>query len=340
MDKIIAFGEILLRLSTQDNSRFVQARSFAANYGGSEFNVIMSLADFGKKTAFISKLPKNVFGNQILEEMRKKAIETNDIIRSNGRLGLYFMEKGNAVRSSCVLYDRENSLFANISSAEFDWDRILDAAKWFHWSGITPAVSQEAANVCKEALAVAKSKNITVSCDLNYRSKLWNYGKQPQDIMPELLRYTDVILGDLDTACMMTGMEKLNPDYSNLESIAFAYDHFLENFPNVSYMGTTLRYSLSASHQKIGGILYDKNHCYSSRLWDILPVVDRVGTGDAFMAGLIHGLLEPEASSQYAVDFATAACSFKHTVNGDYGIASVEEIEKMITQKGQALVDR
>ncbi|EIJ40754.1 sugar kinase, ribokinase [Galbibacter orientalis DSM 19592] len=340
MKKVVTFGEIMLRLSTERHLRFSQANSFLATYGGSEFNVAVSLSNFKINTEFVTSIPNNELGMRTLEEIRKKNVGSHFIQKQGKRLGVYYLETGAASRGSSVLYDREDSSFTTLKTGTIDWDTIFKNASWFHWSGISPGASEAVANVCLEAVKAAKKRGVKVSCDLNYRSKLWSYGKEPAEIMPELLRYNDLVLGDIDTACLMTGIDKINPDYSNTKALPQVYNYFLKHFPNIEFMATTLRYSVNASHQKIGGIFYDKNKAYIASQREVIPVVDRVGSGDAFMGGLIYGLIAKPYNFQYAIDFAAAACCLKHSISGDYNLVSVSEVENLILGNEAALVAR
>jgi 2-dehydro-3-deoxygluconokinase len=229
---------------------------------------------------------------------------------------------------------------ATIEKGIINWEKIFEGATWFHWSGITPAISQTAADACLEAIQVAHKLGLTISCDLNYRSKLWQYGKTPSEVMPELLHLTNIILGDIDTAYFMLGQDKVNPNYQEEKSLPFLYNKLFDLCANLKTVATTLRYSVSASHQRIGGILYDKNTIFSSVVREATPVVDRVGSGDAFMGGLIYGLIKNPDNKQRIVDFAVAACSLKHSIAGDYNLVTLKEVENMIDGDGNALVSR
>ncbi|WP_299114058.1 sugar kinase [uncultured Winogradskyella sp.] len=330
MEKVVTFGELMLRLSTERFLRFSQAKSFNATYGGGEFNVAVSLANFGIASEFVTKLPNNEIGQTALRELRKRSVDSNNVIFGGDRLGIYFLETGAGTRPSNVLYDRANSAMANIKKGTFDWDDILKNATWFHWSGITPAISVGAAKECLEAVKTAKKLGITISCDLNYRSKLWKYGKSPKEVMPELLKYSNIILGDIDTASFMLGIDKVNPNYQNLKTLPILYNKIFEICPELEIMSTTLRYSVSASHQRIGGILYDKRNIYDADIKEVTPVVDRVGSGDAYMGGLIYGLLKHSNDKQKALNIAVASCCLKHTIYGDYNLISMNEIEKFL----------
>ncbi len=330
MNKVVAFGEILLRLSTERHLRFSQAKTFSANYGGGEFNVAVSLANYGVDTEFVTRLPDNEIGHTALQEIRKMNVSAQNISFGGDRLGIYFLETGAGSRGSNVIYDRANSSIATIPKGTFDWPKIFEGKTGFHWSGITAAISEQAATECLEAIKAAHALGLTVSCDLNYRSKLWKYGKKPSDIMPEMLRYCHVVLGDIDTAYLMLGLEKVNPEYTDENSLLNHYSKLKTHCPELKIAATTLRYSVSASHQRIGGILYDGQTIYKAAVKEVTPVVDRVGTGDAFMGGLLYGLISNSGNHQRTIDFAVAACCLKHTIVGDYNLATLTEIENSI----------
>jgi 2-dehydro-3-deoxygluconokinase len=330
MKKVVTFGEILLRFSTERHLRFSQAESYKATYGGGEFNVAVSLANYGLTAEFVTRLPNNELGACALKEMRKLNVGCQNVLFGGERLGLYFLETGASTRASNVIYDRANSAMATITKGTINWHEILKEATWFHWSGITPALSECAAEACMEAILVAHELGLTISTDLNYRSKLWNYGKEPKEVMPEMLKYSNIILGDIDTAYFMLGIDKVKPDYSNNDSLPDLYNKMYECCPELKTAVTTLRYSLSASHQKIGGILYDGEKIFNAEVQDVTPVVDRVGSGDAFMGGLIYGLNETTDNKQRALNIAVAACCLKHTIAGDYNLITLQEIEKLL----------
>lgn len=340
MQKVVTFGEIMLRLSTENHLRFSQANSFTANYGGGEFNVAVSLSNYGIPTEFVTRLPENDLGQAALMNIRKHKVSSEHIVFGGDRLGIYFLETGAGIRGSKVVYDRNRSAIAEIEVGMIDWERVFHNTSVFHWSGVTPAISQNAADVCLEAIKVAHKMGILITADLNYRSKLWQYGKQPKDVMPELLKYSNVILGDIDTAFMMLGKEKVNPDYKNTNSLAQYYDRLFEHCPHLNYVATTLRYSVSASHQRIGGLFYDKKNLYKSVVREVTPVVDRVGSGDAFMAGIIYGLLNVDFDAQQIIDFAVAACCLKHTIQGDFNLVTREEVEALANGDGSGIVSR
>ena len=340
MNKVVTFGEIMLRLSTERHLRFEQAKAFTASYGGGEFNVAVSLANYGVNAEFVTRIPENEIGACALKEMRKMNVESKNIIFGGDRLGIYYLETGAGTRGSNVVYDRAHSSMATIEKGAVDWEKVLEGATWFHWSGITPAISESAAEACLEAVKVAHKLGLTISCDLNYRSKLWQYGKTPSEVMPEILHYSNVILGDIDTAYFMLGIPKVNPNYQDTKSLPALYNKLFELCLNLKIAATTLRYSVSASHQRIGGILFDGKSIYDAAVKEVTPVVDRVGSGDAFMGGLIYGLLEFQNNNQRALDFAVAACCLKHTIAGDYNLVTLKEVENMLDGDGAGLVSR
>lgn len=338
--KVVAFGELMLRLSTDHHLRFSQSNYFMANYGGGEFNVAVSLVNYGIPAAFVTRLPDNDIGKSALNEIRSHNVSSDHIIYGGERLGIYFLETGAGMRGSKVVYDRRNSAIAEIEVGMIDWEKVFKNASVFYWSGLTPAISQRAANVCLEAVKIAKKMGLLIATDLNYRSKLWKYGKDPKDIMPELLKYSNVILGDLDTAFMMLGMDKVNPNYKSTDSLPRYYNSIFEQCPELKYMATTLRYSVSASHQQIGGLFYDKETIYKSDIRDVTPVVDRVGTGDAFMGGILYGILQDNFDPQYTINFAVAACRLKHTIAGDANLATLEEVQEIAKGNSSGIVSR
>lgn len=340
MSKVVAFGEIMLRFSTERHLRFSQAKGFTASYGGGEFNVCASLANYGIDAEFVTRLPENEIGACAVQEMRKMNVESKNIVYGGERLGTYYLETGAGTRGSNVVYDRAHSSMATIQKGTIDWKKVLKGATWFHFSGITAAISQSAAEACLEAIQVAHELGLTISCDLNYRSKLWQYGKTPSEVMPELLKYSNVILGDIDTAYFMLGIPKVNPDYQDEKSLPSLYSKLYELCPNLKTVATTLRYSVSASHQRIGGILFDGKTIFNAAVQEVTPVIDRVGSGDAFMGGLIYGLVEYKEDKQKALDFAVAACCLKHTIAGDYNLVTLKEVENMAGGNSAGLVSR
>ncbi|WP_375253054.1 PfkB family carbohydrate kinase [Dokdonia donghaensis] len=330
MSKVVTFGEIMLRLSTERFLRFSHAKTFGATYGGGEFNVAVSLNNLGVPAEFVTRLPYNEIGDTALQEIKKLGVGDTHIHRGGDRLGIYFLETGAGTRASNVVYDRAGSSMATVTKGAFDWETIFKGASWFHWSGITPAISEQAALECLEAVKMAKKMGLTISTDLNYRSKLWKWGKEPHEVMPELLKYSNLILGDIDTAYFMLGEPKVQPNYHDEKSLPVLYDKLFKMCPDLKQVATTLRYSVSASHQRIGGILYDGDQIYKAHVQEVTPVVDRVGSGDAFMGGLAYGLIDKPMDKQRAIDIAVASCCLKHTIYGDYNLVSLQDIERFM----------
>lgn len=339
MKCIVAFGEMMMRLSPPENLRFFQANSFETSYSGAEFNTLASLQRWGLSTQFVTKLPDNDFGDKAISEINRYQVGDKHIIKGGKRLGIYFLEKGSAIRHSKVIYDRAESAVATIQGGEIDWEEVLSNASWFHWSGITPGISEEAARECLLACKAAKKLNLKISCDLNYRSTLWKWGKEPQEVLPELLALTNVILGDLATLNKMLGKQSIDPDYKKPDTLKEYYDEILKVCPQLEFLPTTLRYSESASHQKIGGMMYAKGEIITSEVKEIIPVVDRLGTGDTFMAGILYGL-NKELAYQETLDFAVATCAYKHTMTGDINVASLDEVYAIMKGDLSALIKR
>jgi 2-dehydro-3-deoxygluconokinase len=336
MKKVVTFGEIMLRLSPAENLRFSQVNNFDVVYGGGESNVAVSLANYGVPVEFVTRLPKNDLGECALMEMRKRGVGTQHIAFGGDRLGIYFLETGAVSRGSKVVYDRAHSAIAEIESGMINWDSVFDGVEWFHWTGITPAISQGAADVCLEAVKAASAKGITISTDLNYRAKLWSYGGDREAIMTELTSYCDVILGNEEDAEKHFGIHPEGLDvYKHGHEVKAASfksvcEQMMNKFPKAKKVITTLRGSISASHNTWAGVLYDGKKMYETRQYQITHIVDRVGGGDSFMGGLIYGLLNYPENDQNALDFAVAASCLKHTIKGDANLVTVEEVEKLM----------
>ncbi|MCH4822420.1 sugar kinase [Gramella lutea] len=339
MKSIVAFGEMMMRLSPPGHLRFFQANEFEVSYSGAEFNTLASLQRWGLSTQFVTKLPDNDFGNKAISEISRYQVGSDHIVQGGNRLGIYFLEKGSAIRHSKVIYDRAESAVAQIEKDDIDWTKVFSNASWFHWSGITPGISAEAARECLKACKIARKMGLKISCDLNYRSTLWKWGKQPNEVLPEILGITNVILGDLATLFKMLGKKEIKPDYKKPETLKVFYDEILNSCPHLEFLPTTLRYSESASHQKIGGIMYASGKLITSEVKEILPVVDRLGTGDAFMAGIIYGL-HKNLDYPEILDFSVATSAYKHTMTGDINIASLEEIYAIMKGDLSALIKR
>ena len=336
MKRVVTFGEIMLRLSPPGFLRFSQSTSFDVVYGGGESNVAVSLANYGVSVDFVTRLPKNDIGDCALMEMRKRNVGTDKIIFGGDRLGIYFLETGAVSRGSKVVYDRAHSAIAEIKPGMINWKEVFNDVEWFHWTGITPAISQGAADVCLEAVKVASEMGITISTDLNYRAKLWKYGVEPKAIMTELTSYCDIILGNEEDAEKHFGIKPDGLDITTqghevkAEAFLSVCKQMMEKFPKAKKVITTLRGSISASHNTWAGVLYDGTTMYESPQYQITDIVDRVGGGDSFMGGLIYGLLNYPKDDQNALNFAVAASCLKHTIKGDANLVTVEEVEKLM----------
>lgn len=345
-NRVLTFGEIMLRLATPGFKRFSQAKSLDVIYGGGESNVAVSLANFGIPVRFVTRLPQNDLGESALMELRKYGIETNFIARGGNRLGIYFLETGAVSRGSKVIYDRAYSAMAEIEPGMIDWEAAFENVGWFHWTGITPAISASAAKVCLEAVRVAEKKGITISTDLNYRAKLWNYGGNREQIMTELTSYCDIILGNEEDSEKHFGIKPEGLDVSrdgehlDSENFVSVCEQMMAKFPKAKKVITTLRGSISASHNTWAGIMFDGNQLFKTKQYNITHIVDRVGGGDSFMAGLIYGLLSYPSDSQQALDFAVAASCLKHTIIGDFNLVTKEEVEKLVNGDGSGRVSR
>lgn len=346
MSKVTTFGEIMLRLSPPVNLRFSQANSFDIVYGGGESNVAVSLANYGVPVDFVTRLPENDLGACAMMEMRKRGVGIEHIAYGGDRLGIYFLETGAVSRGSKVVYDRAHSSMAEIQVGMIDWDAVFEGVSWFHWTGITPAISQGAADACLEAVKIASQKGITISTDLNYRAKLWKYGKPSEPIMTELTAYCDIILGNEEDAEKHFGIipEELNittqGDQVKAEAFHSVCEQMMKKFPKAKKVITTLRGSISASHNTWAGILYDGENIYTSPQYQITHIVDRVGGGDSFMGGLIYGLLKYPEDDQNALNFAVAASCLKHTIKGDANLATIAEVEKLMSGDASGRVAR
>lgn len=341
--RVVSFGEIMLRLSTPGYQRFSQATSFDATYGGGEANIAVSLSNYGMDSSFVTALPKNDIGRACHMDLRKYGVDTKHIQFGGERMGIYFLETGAVSRASKVVYDRAYSSFSDVKPGQFNWDEIFEGVTWFHWTGITPAVSQGAADACLEAIKAANKKGITVSVDLNYRKNLWNYGKTAGDVMPELVAGCDVVLGNEEDAAMVLGIRPEGVDVTGGHVEAEAYrsvsQQIMKKFPRVKKVITTLRGSINANHNSWSGVLYDGKNLFTAPTYQITHIVDRVGGGDSFMGGLIYGLLTYK-DDEKALQFATAASCLKHTVFGDFNQVSVEEVEKLMSGDASGRVSR
>lgn len=346
MSKVVTFGEIMLRLATPDYLRFSQATSLSATFGGGEANVAVSLANYGTEVEFVTRLPQNDIAEACKAELRKHGVGTKHIIHGGERLGIYFLETGAVARPSKVVYDRAHSSISTIERGMIDWEEVFHDADWFHWTGITPAISASAAEVCLEACQAANKMGVTVSCDLNFRKNLWKYGKTAAEIMPELVACCDVILGNEEDAEKVFGIKPEGFDVTatqgDVDAAAFrsVCTQLMERFPRAKKVIITLRGSINANHNTWGGVLFNGEKLYESPRYDITHIVDRVGGGDSFMGGLIYGLREFKGDDQRALNFAVAASALKHTIYGDFNLVTVAEVENLIKGDGSGRVSR
>ena len=345
MKKVVSFGEIMLRLATPGYSRFIQSNALNATFGGGEANIAVSLANYGIPTEFVTRLPQNDIADWCISDLRKYNVGTSHILRGGERVGIYFLETGAVARASKVVYDRAHSSVADIKPGMIDWEAIFKDAEWFHWTGITPAISQGAADVCLEAIKVANRMGVTVSTDLNYRKNLWKYGKSAQEVMPALVEGCDVILGNEEDAEKVFGIKPEGFDVTatagevNPKEFESVCKQLIKRFPRAKKVVITLRGSINANHNTWGGCLYS-DKLYMSQCYDITHIVDRVGGGDSFMGGLIYGLLTYKDDDQKALEFAAAASCLKHTVYGDYNMVTVQEVENLMGGDGSGRVSR
>lgn len=345
MTKIVTFGEIMLRLSTPGYLRFSQSKQFDATFGGGEANVAVSLANYGMECEFVTRFPDNDIAKSCIKDLHSYGVGTKYSVIGGERLGIYFLETGAVARPSKVVYDRAHSAISEITPGMIDWDEAFKGADWFHWTGITPAISQGAADVCLEAIAAAKRAGITVSCDLNYRKNLWKYGKSASEVMPKLVEGCDIILGNEEDAEKVFGIKPEGFDVTNggeIDSAKFesVCSQLMKRFPNAKKVIITLRGSINANHNTWGGVLYDGKELIISKRYDITHIVDRVGGGDSFMGGLIYGLITFPQDPERALNFAVAASALKHTIFGDYNQVSVAEVENLLKGDGSGRVNR
>jgi 2-dehydro-3-deoxygluconokinase len=341
--KIVSFGEIMLRLSTMGFTRFVQAQDLNITYGGGEANVSVSLANYGMESFFVTKLPKHEIGQSALNHLRRFGVNTDYIVRGGERIGIYFLESGASQRSSKVIYDRANSAIAGIKKGEIDWTMVFKNTDWFHWTGITPAISQDVREVLTDACIVAKKMGIMISCDLNFRAKMWTK-KEAQSIMVPLMEYVNVCISNEEDAEKSLGLKagKTNVEKGQIDQDGyFLLAQTLKQKYNFDSVAITLRESFSASRNGWSALLLDNRDCsvpYRSKKYDI-EIVDRVGGGDSFASGLIYGLLN-KSNTKEALEFAVAASCLKHSIPGDFNLVSLEEVEKLLKSGGSGRVER
>ncbi|MDD6273195.1 MAG: sugar kinase [Clostridiaceae bacterium] len=338
--RVITFGEIMLRLAPEGYYRFVQAESFGATYGGGEANVAVSLANFGLDAAFVTKLPRHEIGQAAVNSLRRYGVDTSLITRGGDRVGIYFLEKGASQRPSKVIYDRAGSSIATAEASDFDWDAIFEGADWFHFTGITPALGTGIAEICLDACRAAKARGIKISCDLNYRKKLWTRD-EARRVMSKLCEYVDVCIANEEDAKDVFGIEAENTDITggclNHDGYKSVARQLADRF-HFETVAITLRTSISASENNWAAMLYTDEKYYFSREYNI-KIVDRVGGGDSFGAGLIYSILSGKAS-QDALEFAVAASCLKHSIEGDFNQVSVAEVETLSGGDGSGRVQR
>ncbi len=340
MGKIVTLGEIMLRLSTPGHSRFIQSDSFDVVYGGGEANVAVSCANYGHEAYFVTKLPKHEIGQAAVNALRRFGVHTDYITRGGDRIGIYYLESGSAMRPSKVIYDRAHSSIAEAEAVDFDFDTIMKGADWFHWSGITPAISDKAAVLTRLACEAAKRHGVMVSVDLNFRKKLWS-SEKAQSVMRPLMQYVDVCIGNEEDAELCLGFKpeaNVEAGQTDAEGYKGIFRQMAEEF-GFKYVISTLRESYSASHNGWKGMIYDGKEFYVSRHYDIAPIVDRVGGGDSFSGGIIHGLLTKKTQAE-ALEFAVAASALKHTIPGDFNMVSTTEVEALAGGDASGRVQR
>lgn len=341
--RVVTFGEIMIRLKPPGVERFFQTPLLEATYGGGEANVAVSLANYGIDVDYVTVLPRNVLGDECVKELRRYGVNTSKFVRGDGRMGLYFLEAGANQLPSKVVYDRADSAIALAKPGDIDWDHVFHDVDWFHITGITPAISESAMQLSLESVEKAKAKNITVSCDLNYRKNLWKYGKKAHEVMRELARYVDVAIANEEDVQKSLGIhvEGVEVESGSLdrEKYRILSDKVLDAYPDMKIIGITLRESINADKNGWAACLNDRAHFIESTRYEITDIVDRVGGGDSFSGGLIFGLNHYETHEE-ALEFAVAASCLKHSIGGDFNRVSVDDVEKLMGGDGSGRVMR
>lgn len=340
MGTVVTFGEIMLRLAPEGYYRFFQNDRLQATFGGGEANVAVSLANFGVNSKFVTKLPAHAIGEGAVSALRGLGVDTGSIVRGGERIGIYYLEKGASQRGSVCIYDRAHSAIQEAEPGDFDWDRIFDGAEWFHFTGITPALGPNLVNICLDACKAAKTKGIKISCDLNYRNKLWTR-QQAREAMTKLCEYVDVCISNEEDAKDVFGIEAEGSDITGGKLDREGYKSVAKQLADrfeFEKVAITLRTSISANDNDWQGMLYDGSDYYFSKQYH-LHIVDRVGGGDSFGAGLIYSLLNGY-SSQESIEFAVAASALKHSIEGDFNRVTVEEVQKLAGGDGSGRVQR
>lgn len=342
MKKVVTLGEIMLRLKSPAFERFLQSPVLEATFGGGEANVAVSLANYGMDAKFVTALPKNDVTDVLVRELRGFGVDVNDIAYTDGRLGIYYLESGSNQRPSKVIYDRAYSAISLATPETFDFEKIFEGAQWFHITGITPALSESAAELSLAAVKAAKKAGLTVSCDLNFRKNLWKYGKEAKEVMSEIASYTDVLIANEEDCQKSLGIEnhaEVTSGVLDTEKYKELAQNVLKAYPNASKIAITLRESKSANHNDWSACIYDGQEFYVSRKYEIKNIVDRVGGGDSFGAGLIYGLINYEDNKK-ALEFAVAASCLKHTISGDFNRVTVKEVEALMGGDASGRVQR
>ncbi len=342
MKRIVTFGEIMLRLKSPGHQRLLQSPLLEATFGGGEANVAVSLAKFGQNVDFLTVLPNNKLGDLCVQELKKHGVNTQKIIRNNGRMGIYFLEAGVNQLPSKVIYDREYSAISQAQVGDIDWDDVFEEVDWYHISGITPAISETTMQLAMESVKKAKQKKIKVSCDLNFRKKLWNYGKEASEVMSELIRYVDVAIANEEDCQKSLGIDlDLNViDQSfDINKYKRLSDKVLAEYPNLELIAITLRESESASINKWSACMNDRKEFFVSTKYKINDIIDRVGGGDAFCAGLIYALIN-DMDHRSALEFAVAASCLKHSINGDFNLIEISDVELILLGDQSGRVQR
>lgn len=334
MKKFVTFGEILLRLSPPSNLRLTQATSFNSYYGGAEANVAASLSKFGLPVTFISSVPPNELGELSLNMMRSFGVDLVTKIQGK-RLGIYYFEQGASELPGKVVYDREDSSFSMLKKGMINWKEIFEDANWFHWSGITPSLSLDLAELCEEALIEATKMGLTISADLNYRPTLWKYGKNANEVMPNLVQYCDLLLGGADETEKVLGIKMKENDTQEM-----IFSKWMKTFPKLKNIVTTQRFNANASSNGISASLWNGKALLHSQKYNISHIIDRIGAGDAFMAGIIYGMVTWPNDHKTALEFAVAAACLKHSISGDINLATVNEIKALMSGSGGGRVSR
>lgn len=343
--KIVTFGEIMLRLTPPDNLRIQQSRLFVANYGGSEANVAISIANYGGEVDYVTRLPENALGENCITELRSHNVGTKNILLGGKRLGTYYMEKAVAMRSSQVIYDRDGSSFTDLKPGMVDWHRVFEGASIFHWSGIDASLTDGLAAVCEEAIQVADEMGLTICCDINYRKNLWNYGKNAKEVMLPLMEHSDILFGSEGEYSTILGIP--SPGFTSESADdgidRYAYDNFCREIskyvPRCKHIYIALRNVMSSEHHTLAGVLHSEGTTKFTRVYDINNIVDCIGVGDAFVGALLYAHTAYE-DDQKRVDFAAAASALKNTIAGDYNMVKAKEIEALILKNGSGEITR